>query len=70
MRVVQAAPAAVHQGLHLRAILPRRRPPQIRHRPQGLRGQQRLQDAPGARMQCMHVIDVVRAHDASVRAAN
>ncbi|KAG8067847.1 hypothetical protein GUJ93_ZPchr0005g15654 [Zizania palustris] len=37
----------MHQGLHLRALLPRRRPPKVRHRPQGLRRQQCQQDAPG-----------------------
>jgi hypothetical protein len=47
MRIVQAAAAAVHAGVRVRALLPSRGPSQVRHRPQGLRRQQCQQDAAG-----------------------
>jgi hypothetical protein len=47
VRVVQAAAAEVHAGVRVRAILPTRGPPQVRHCPQGLWRQQCQQDAAG-----------------------
>jgi len=47
VRGVQAAPATVRAGVPLLALLLAAGAAQVRRRPQGLRRQQRLQDAPG-----------------------
>ena len=47
VRGVQAAPAAVRAGVPLLAVLLAAGAAQVRLRAQGLRRQQRLQDAPG-----------------------
>ena len=47
MRGVQAAQATVRAGVPLLALLLAAGAAQVRHRPQGLRRQQRFQDAPG-----------------------
>jgi len=47
MRGVQAAPATVRAGVPLLALLLAPGAAQVRRRAQGLRCQQRLQDAPG-----------------------
>jgi hypothetical protein len=47
MRVVQDAAPAVHTGVRVRALLPRRGTSQVRHRPQGFRWQQCLQVTAG-----------------------
>ena len=47
MRSVQAAPATVRAGVPLLALLLAPGAAQVRRRAQGLRCQQRLQDAPG-----------------------
>ena len=54
MRGVQAAQATVRAGVPLLALLLAAGAAQVRHRPQGLRRQQRFQDAPGKSTKWIH----------------